>query len=957
VRVGLASIPAVLDQALFATTNFVLSLQLARAVSHTEFGAFTLWLSVLILLGTVYASVVIGPMLVYGTTRYADDFRGYLGALSRAHLPLVVVPAAIALALAGALAALGEQGFAAYLAALAVAAPGVLLLWLARAACFVRASTRYLAPAAGAGYLVLMVGMVHLLGEGRISGPGILLAMGVAGLLCGAAVLALLRADVRGNTDDEAAPPDGQGARFTLRTLAAAHRSFGGWLLAITIVTWLMLNAYPFLIQSISGLSDAGGFQADMNLLAPLFQGTSAICILFMPMLAASRATRDFRRLVRSLAWLLGLAGGAFWLLMVVFGDQVVRFTYGESYVARASILPIIASVCVLNAVAGVYGAGLRSIERPQPVFRAYGCGTIILLVIGLALIPSAGLNGAAIGTVCAWLVVLVLLQRSCWQEWRLARRGVVRRTGAVFALGTADLSLFDPWGERDLLPNVADLAVDPAEPADPADDVEQPDPVFLHAPRRDVRARSATDTPTPIPTAPARLPDPAPVGRNRPLSPIDRGRRRVITALLALAPICFVVLAFDRNGAFSRGAFVRNLLPLGLIGLVGIAFVLSGQVTVVRPRWADRALLGLAGYVFIGFALRLHSGNSAESGLSIALGLLLATTHLLAVGTPSAGQCRTALRNICWAGTVYATTFAAANLGLLGATAPTFFKQMQSGILVIPLVAAVLSRRWALAAIVAATYAYGFLHYTGAEAQRDAGHGGTYLVVAATAGLVYLACRGANRRARLFRTVAVVVLLAGSFLVVRESAPPTSTAGSVASAARGGNESSEFRADVWGAALSKIAERPLLGSAFAGSIAVTVDKYTQSELLVHNDLLQLALDGGLLAACLYLFVIIDANRRALRGYQALRHAKMSDHGRLLLLAFIGFDAFIVVGLFNPAMFTASISSVGFAMYVLIRLLERSAVDHNRDVPRRSTKRLAPAPVAAATSVVDAPAR
>ena len=195
-------------------------------------------------------------------------------------------------------------------------------------------------------------------------------------------------------------------------------------------------------------------------------------------------------------------------------------------------------------------------------------------------------------------------------------------------------------------------------------------------------------------------------------------------------------------------------------------------------------------------------------------------------------------------------------------------------------------------------------------------------------------------------------MLLAGTFLVVREAAPPTSTAGSVAAMSQGG-ESSEFRVDVWGAAWTQIKERPLIGGAFAGSITVTVTKYSESELLVHNDLLQLALDGGLIAAGLYLFVIIDANRRALRGYQALRRSRMADHARLLLLAFIGFDTFVVVGLFNPAMFTASISSVGFAMYVLVRLLERSTVAEDRRPGRRSRVQRPSVPDAMATAVAD----
>jgi O-antigen ligase len=275
----------------------------------------------------------------------------------------------------------------------------------------------------------------------------------------------------------------------------------------------------------------------------------------------------------------------------------------------------------------------------------------------------------------------------------------------------------------------------------------------------------------------------------------------------------------------------------------------------------------------------------------------------------------------------VYAVTFTAANAGLLGAVAQTVFKQMQSGILVVPLTAAVLTRRWSIAALVAGAYGYGFLQYSEAATHRSAGHGGTFLAVAAVSALVYLAARGRSRQARFLRTLAVVLLVVGAFFGVRDAAPEGSSIATVTQVADGGNDSTAFRANVWGAAADAIAQRPFFGGQFSGSIAVEVDGYVESELLVHNDLLQLALDGGLLAAGLYLYLVIDVNRRALRGYQQLRRAGLVAHRQLLLTAFIGFDAFVTVGLFNPAVFMASVASMGFVLYSWIRVLERVAVE------------------------------
>jgi O-antigen ligase len=416
------------------------------------------------------------------------------------------------------------------------------------------------------------------------------------------------------------------------------------------------------------------------------------------------------------------------------------------------------------------------------------------------------------------------------------------------------------------------------------------------------------------------------------------------------LAPICLLVLAIDHNGVFTRGGTVRNLLPVGLIAVVGFAFLVSGRATVRRPERADRALLVLAGYLSLGFVVHAYRGDGGASAIAISLVLLLGATHLLAGGRPSTRQVDTGLRHLCWAGVLYAVVFAAANADLLGAVAPTVFKQMQSSILIVPLVASVLTRRWAAASVVGGAYAFGFLQYSEAAANRSAGHGGTYVVVAAVAGLVYLVVRGATRWSRVFRAGAVLLFVVGGFLAVRDTAPEDSSIASVTAAADEGNDSTTFRADVWSAAAEEIAQRPVFGGQFSGSIAVTVEKYTDADLLVHNDLLQLAMDGGLMAAGLYVFIVIDVNRRALRGYQDLRRFGLTAHRQLLLTAFVGFDAFVTVGIFNPALFTPSVATMGFAMYAVIRVLERVTPDEPADVDL--TADVEPEPLAKAPSPV-----
>jgi len=222
---------------------------------------------------------------------------------------------------------------------------------------------------------------------------------------------------------------------------------------------------------------------------------------------------------------------------------------------------------------------------------------------------------------------------------------------------------------ELSLLPVVALGGTAPtAEITDITDITEEASPTSLFA--RAGRLTHAEVVPAPTVVAPKAPRVPSTPSTVRPVvSARERGRRRVVGAVLSLAPLCLVMLAFDHQGAFTRGSFVRNLLPLTLLAIIGVTYLLAGQGTVARPTWADRPCSPSLPTSWSATCCASTPGRR-ESSISIALGLVLAASHLVAVGTPTAGQCRRTLRSIAWAGTLYAATFTAANMGLLGSVA-----------------------------------------------------------------------------------------------------------------------------------------------------------------------------------------------------------------------------------------------------------------------------------------------
>ena len=77
---------AVLDQGLISGSNFVISILLARWLIPEQYGAYAVALGINVLLFTVYQSLLLEPMSVFGGSSYRECLRGYLGSLFWIHI-------------------------------------------------------------------------------------------------------------------------------------------------------------------------------------------------------------------------------------------------------------------------------------------------------------------------------------------------------------------------------------------------------------------------------------------------------------------------------------------------------------------------------------------------------------------------------------------------------------------------------------------------------------------------------------------------------------------------------------------------------------------------------------------------------------------------------------------------------------------------------------------------------
>lgn len=389
---------ALTDQALFAGAQFALNILLARWLAPAEYGAFAVAYSVFLLLSAIHVALLIEPMLVFGSDKYANLCRSYLGIVMRAHWGLTILASALLLAAGAVVARELSQPVGHALFALSFALPLVLLTWLTRRAFYIELRPGY-AAAGGAVFFCALLAIVCGLRAGNLLTPvTAILAMGAAAAFGAAIHLAWLRPQWFAD-----------GKRLSLREIGLEHWNYGRWVLAAVFPSWTLLNLYYLALPIWFGLQGAGALKAIMNLAMPATNGLIAFGVLAIPLLVRHRRRGGLalmRRTVTRITGLFLLGGALYFAILYSFRIQIIHLLYGGKY-ANFSGLPVlmVGLVPLVTACSVGFGGALRSLERPDLLFRAYMAGSVLALTLGLWLAVNWGIVGATVGYLAAYAI------------------------------------------------------------------------------------------------------------------------------------------------------------------------------------------------------------------------------------------------------------------------------------------------------------------------------------------------------------------------------------------------------------------------------------------------------------------------------------------------------------------------------------------------------------------------
>jgi O-antigen/teichoic acid export membrane protein len=386
---------AVTDQALFAGTNFMASILLARWLEPAAYGAFSVAYAVFLLLGTVHTGLWTEPMLVYGSGRFREAFTSYHRILLRYHWRFGALTALVFFLLSLGFWAWGTREIAKSFLGLTFAAPAVLYLWIVRRGAYVLLKPR-LAAVGGGLYLLLYLGLsIALLRTSTLNATTAFLAMAVAGILSAEVIRWSMKTGTEQFTDTE-----------EVRNL---HWNYGRWALLAGLFSWVPGNIFYLILPAFHGLEAAAHFKALMNLLMPILHVNGALGQLLVPRMVRTNAQGGLSSCTKKALISFSFLSIVYLGFIIIAGDSFMKWIYNGKYTQDKLLLLWLGLIPLLGAIIVVLSSAFKATENITLLTKLYLCSTIFCFTAGIAFVLLYCIQGAVISMLFSYIILSII--------------------------------------------------------------------------------------------------------------------------------------------------------------------------------------------------------------------------------------------------------------------------------------------------------------------------------------------------------------------------------------------------------------------------------------------------------------------------------------------------------------------------------------------------------------------
>lgn len=230
--------------------------------------------------------------------------------------------------------------------------------------------------------------------------------------------------------------------RFSTGSLAAML-SYGWKILGINIVQAGSSQADRFIIGHFLGVSALGVYVVGRKIVEVIFRMMRSI-IGRVALSAFSRIQADKKRLSRAsltVAQLSFATGMPVLVFIVIVGDDLNRFIFGDKWADAGLIMQLSAAACAARLVSLFIVPMYKAIGRPGKVLTATGVQAIASIVLSIAL-SGYGLDAMAAGWLAGEVIGAALLLIGIGKTEVVTTSGIIRQYSPLALAGLGGVGL-----------------------------------------------------------------------------------------------------------------------------------------------------------------------------------------------------------------------------------------------------------------------------------------------------------------------------------------------------------------------------------------------------------------------------------------------------------------------------------------------------------------------------------
>ncbi len=386
---GMASI---IEQGLFSGISFITSLLLGRWFIPDDYGAYSVAMSIFLLIAGLYTSLILEPLSIYGPQVSFDNKKVYYGAVLLFHIFI----SGILLTGAVIFSYFWHLEGASIVRIMSLNIPFILLYWLIRWKYYNESNPKKVLFHTFFYSLILFLFLIILKKIDILSPEIVFIYSGLTSVVI--SVFSLWKTPLSFR-------------KYEIKIYALRHWNYGKWLLLASLLQWLSMQIYLVFVATKLSVADSGGYRAIQNFAAPIEQISTAMGLLFIPWVAKRyKDNKYILNNIHAINVLLGIIGAIYLLFMWFAKNNFIDFVYQGKYNGYSWLLPYLIGVPIIFSLSKGSQIGIRVIQKPYLLLVSYGISSAFTLIFGPILIDQYGIFGAAIGRLTATLLFSIVI-------------------------------------------------------------------------------------------------------------------------------------------------------------------------------------------------------------------------------------------------------------------------------------------------------------------------------------------------------------------------------------------------------------------------------------------------------------------------------------------------------------------------------------------------------------------